>query len=105
VKFKRRSLMTRIASAFFSSPLCLGDGLMIVARHQFPFLMVPLPLEPRNAILNGRHQPPRNGIAPQFDEYVVELSVRPAVLNGKNIWRPYNRGTVVKQVIEELKND
>ena len=34
-----------------------------------------------------------------------EVVVTNLHLNAENIWRLYNRGTVVEQVIEELKND
>ena len=64
---------------------------------------------PRRMAVIERNQPVKDQPAqlPLFEmmEGRYEVVVTNLHLNAENIWRLYNRGTVVEQVIEELKND
>jgi hypothetical protein len=64
---------------------------------------------PRRMAVIERNLPPRKPPAqlPLFDmvEGRYEVLVTNLPLHAKNIWRLYHCGTVVEQVIEELKND
>ena len=64
---------------------------------------------PRRMAVIERNQPAKEQPQqlPLFEmmEGRYEVVVTNLHLNAENIWRLYNRGTVVEQVIEELKND
>ncbi len=64
---------------------------------------------PRRMVVIERNLPPSKPDAqlPLFElmEGRYEVVVTNLPLKAENIWRLYNRGTVVEQVIEELKND
>jgi hypothetical protein len=64
---------------------------------------------PRRMVVIERNLPPRKPDAqlPLFDwmEGRYEVVVTNLSMRAESIWRLYNRGTVVEQVIEELKND
>ena len=64
---------------------------------------------PRRMAVIERNQPAKEQPAqlPLFEmmEGRYEVVVTNLHLNAESIWRLYNRGTVVEQVIEELKND
>ena len=65
--------------------------------------------KPRRFVVIERNDEPRRKPAqPQLFDLVegrYEVVVTNLRLKGENIWRLYNRGAVVEQVIEELKND
>jgi hypothetical protein len=64
---------------------------------------------PRRMAVIERNQPAgvQSQQLPLFEmmEGRYEVAVTNLHLNAENIWRLYNRGTVVEQIIEELKND
>ncbi len=63
----------------------------------------------RRMVVIERNLPPKKPDAqlPLFEmvEGRYEVVVTNLRMKGENVWRLYNRGTVVEQVIEELKND
>lgn len=65
--------------------------------------------KPRRFVVIERNEPPRNRDSQSwlFDlmEGRYEVVVTNLRLKADNVWRLYNRGAVVEQIIEELKND
>ena len=84
----------------------LGGGVFVASFRYQPLSWS----KARRFVVIERHQKPKREQQPQlglFDlmEGRYQVMVTNQKLKAENVWRLYNRGVVVEQVIKELKND